>query len=205
MDEEMRPASWWRRNYIRILVLLVTIGIMVTFISLGVAYKDKIDEIREFESFSYPFIFLMGVAGSAAPVWPLPGSLAAFLWAGWSGFGWGILLVALAAGTGEAIGELSGYMLGYGGQPALKKWKRYEWLEGWMKRRGSLAIFLVSAVPLPLHMIKLINASAGALRFPLWKLFLLCLLGKTIKSFGFAVAGAGLLPWFTDLVERFVG
>ncbi|MFC2009607.1 hypothetical protein ACFLT3_01620, partial [Chloroflexota bacterium] len=111
MGEETNAASWWRRNYIRILVLLITIGIMITSISLGVIYHDKIDEVKEYENFGYPFIFLMGLAGSAAPIWPLPGSLAAFLWAGWSGFGWGILLVALAAGTGEAIGELSGYML----------------------------------------------------------------------------------------------
>ena len=199
MDEEASPASWWRRNYIRILLLLVTIGIMVTFISLGVAYKDKIDEIKEFENFGYPFIFLMGIAGSAAPVWPLPGSLSAFLWAGWSGFGWGIPLVALAAGTGEAIGELSGYMLGYGGQPALEKWKRYQRIESWMNRHGSATIFLASAIPLPLHIIKLISASAAASHFPMWKMLLLCMAGKTIKCCGFALAGAGLLSWFTDL------
>jgi len=205
MGEETNAASWWRRNYIRILILLITIGIMVTSISLGVIYHDKIDEVKEYENFGYPFIFLMGLAGSAAPIWPLPGSLAAFLWAGWSGFGWAILLVALAAGTGEAIGELSGYMLGYGGQPALKKWRRFQWLEEKMKRHGSLAIFLLSVFPIPFHIIKLVNASAGASRFPVWKVFLLCWSGKTIKCFYIAVAGAGLLPWFTDLVDRFIG
>lgn len=205
MDEGARPTSWWRKNYIRIFILIVTIGIMVTLILLGVAYRDKIDEIREVESFGYPFVFLMGIAGSCAPVWPLTGALSAFLWAGWSGFGWGILLVALAAGTGEAIGELSGYMLGYGGQPALENWKRFQRLEGWMKRHGSAAIFLMSAVPIPFHIIKLINASAAASRYPIWKMFLLCWMGKNIKCLGFAVAGAGLLPWFTDTVKGFIG
>jgi len=205
MDEEVRPASWWRKNYIRILVLVVTIGIMVTLILFGFAYRDKIVEIKELKSFGYPFVFLMGIAGSCAPVWPLTGSLSAFVWAGWSGFSWGIPLVALAAGTGEAIGELSGYMLGYGGQPALENWKRFRRLEGWMKRHGSAAIFIMSAVPIPFHIIKLINASAAASHFPLWKMFLLCWMGKNIKCLGFAVAGAGLLPWFTDLVERFIG
>lgn len=204
MDEEAKPASWWRGKYIRILVLLVTIGIMVTLILLGWAYRDKIDEIKEFESFGYSFVFLfvflMGIAGSSAPVWPLTGSLSAFLWAGMTGFGWSIFLMALAAGTGEAIGELSGYMLGYGGQPALENWKRFQRLEGWMKRHGSAAIFIMSAVPIPFHIIKLINASAAALRFPLWKMFLLCWMGKIIKCVGFALAGAGLLSWLTDLV-----
>jgi uncharacterized membrane protein YdjX (TVP38/TMEM64 family) len=200
MDEEARPASWWRENYIRILVLLVTIGIMAASILLGVAYKDKIKEIKEFENFSYSFIFLMGIAGSAAPIWPLTGAISAFLWAGWSGLSWGIPFVALAAGTGEAIGELSGYTLGYGGQPAFKKWKRYQRFEEWMKRHRAVAIFLVSAVPIPLHIIKLVNASAGASHFPVWKMFLLCWMGKIIKCFGFALAGVGLLSWITDLV-----
>lgn len=205
MDKEGVPYSRLKENYIRILVLFITIGIMVAFIFMGVAYRDRLDELKEFRNFSYPFIFLMGLAGSAAPIWPLPGSLAAFLWAGWVGFGWGIPLVALAAGTGEAVGELSGYLLGYGGQPALKKWKRYHWLEEKMKRRGSLAIFLMSVFPIPFHIIKLVNASAAASRFPVWKVFLLCWAGKTIKCFYIAVAGAGLLPWFTDLVDRFMG
>ncbi len=193
MSEEAKPVSWWRRNYIHILVLLATIVLMVSLILLGVTYKER---IKEFENYGYLGIFLMGVAGSATPIWPLPGSWAAFIGAG---LGWNLVFVALAAGIGESIGELSGYMLGYGGQPVIINWKMYQRLEGWMKRHGALAIFLVAAVPNP-HIIKLVNASAGALRFPLWKLFLLCWLGKTIKSFGFALAGAGLLSWLTKLV-----
>ncbi len=199
MDEEARPASWWRRNYIHILVLLVAIGFILTFIFLGISYKDRIEEIKEIENFGYLFIFAMGIAGSAAPVWPLPGSWAAFLWAGWSGFGWGILLVAVAAGAGEAIGEISGYMLGYGSQPAVSKSNRFQRFGEWMKRHGTVAIFLVAAVP-NIGIIKFINASAGASRFPLRKMFLVCLIGKTIKSFGFALAGVGFLSWLTDLV-----
>jgi len=198
MGEGARAASWWRRNYIHILVLLATVLIIVLLIILGVTYKDR---IKEFENYGYLGVFLMGIAGSTAPIWPLPGSWAAFLAAG---YGLNIFIIALAAGTGEAIGELSGYMLGYGGQPAITKWKRYQRFEGWMERHGTLAIFLVAAVPNP-HIIKLVNASAGALRFPLWKLFLLCWLGKIIKSFGFALAGAGLLPWFTETVQKFIG
>jgi uncharacterized membrane protein YdjX (TVP38/TMEM64 family) len=193
MAEETKPASWWRRNYIRILVLLATIILMVFLIILGLTYKDK---IKEFENYGYLGIFLMGIAGSATPIWPLPGSWAAFIGAG---LGWNIVLVALAAGTGEAIGEFSGYLLGYGGQPVITNWKRYQWFEGWMKRHGALAIFLVAAVPNP-HIIKLVNASAGATRFPLWKWFLISWSGKIIKSFGFALAGMGLFHWLTELI-----
>lgn len=185
-------------NYIYILVLLAAIGMTVAFVILGISYKNRIEEIKEIESFGYPFVFLMGLAGSASPIWPLPGSLAAFLWAGWSGFGWGIPLIAVAAGTGEALGELSGYMLGYGSQPAVNKSSRFQRFGGWIKRRGSAAIFLSAAIP-NIGVGKFVNASAGASRFPLKKMFLFCLAGKIIKSLGFALAGAGLLTWITDM------
>ena len=185
-------------NYAHILVLLAAVGMIVAFVILGISYKDRIDEIRELEDFGYPFVFLMGLAGSASPIWPLPGSFAAFLWAGWSGFGWGIPLIALAAGTGEALGELSGYMLGYGSQPAVNKSGKFQRLGEWVKRHGSIAIFLSAAIP-NIGVAKFVNASAGASRFPLKKMFLFCLGGKIIKSFVFALAGAGLLTWITDM------
>ena len=198
MDKEAKHVSWWRRNYIHISILLVAIGFITAFIILGISYRDRIEEIKELENFSYLFIFIMGIAGSASPIWPLPGSWAAFLWAGWSGFGWGIFLVALAAGIGEAIGELSGYMLGYGGQPAAAKWDKFQRFGSWVQRHGSIAIFLAAAIP-SIGITKLVNASAGVSRFPVWKMFLLCLAGKILKCFGFALAGAGLLSWITDL------
>ena len=205
MDEEAKPVSWWKRN-LHLIALVVTILLMVSLIILGAMRETSIKGfIDEFGDYIYLGVFLMGIAGSTAPIWPLPGSWAAFLAAGYfgSGYGWYLLIIALAAGTGEAIGELSGYTLGYSGQPVMTKWKKYQRFEDWMKRHGSLAIFLVSAVPNPV--IKLVNASAGALRYPLWKLFLICWLGKIIKSFGFALAGAGLSFWFTKLVERYFG
>jgi uncharacterized membrane protein YdjX (TVP38/TMEM64 family) len=191
MEQEIKAVAWWKRKWIRIGVIVLTIGIMVSLIVFGLRLDLSNERLEEFESFGYIFIFLMGIAGSAAPVWPLPGSWAAFAAAG---LGWNILLVALAAGTGECIGELTGYMLGYGGQPAVEKWKKYQRLEAWMRRHGSIAVFLVAAVPNP-HIIKIVNATAGASRFPLWKWAILTWVGKMIKSFGFALVGLGLFDW----------
>ncbi len=205
MDEEAKAAPWWRRSYIHIAALLVTIGIIVSIIIFGLRVELSKESVEEFENYGYIFIFFMGIAGSAAPIWPLPGSWAAFAGAA---LGWNLIFVALAAGIGEAIGEISGYVLGYSGQPTIANSKRYQRLQGWkwaqrfrgwMKRHGSIAVFLSSAVP-NFGVVKLVNASAGALRFSLRKWFLICWLGKTIKSFGFALAGAGLFEWLTDLI-----
>lgn len=198
MNEEVSPVPWWRKNYVYILVLLAAIGITVAFVLIGISYKDRIDEIKELENYGYPFVFFMGIAGSASPIWPFPGSWAAFFWAGWAGFGWGIPLVAVAAGTGEAIGEISGYMLGFGSQPAVTNSSRFQRFGEWLKRHGTIAIFLASAVP-SVGVTKFVNAMAGAARFPARKVFIICLAGKIVKSFGFALAGVGLLSWVTDL------
>jgi hypothetical protein len=62
-----------------------------------------------------------------------------------------------------------------------------------------VAYFLANSIR---HVTKLVNASARASCFPLGKLFLVCWVGKTIKSFAFALAGMGLIGWLTDLVEK---
>ncbi|MFC2058024.1 VTT domain-containing protein [Chloroflexota bacterium] len=139
----------------------------------------------------------MGIIGSASPIWPLPGAWAAFIAAG---LGLNPLLLGLAAGFGEGLGELTGYTAGFGGQVVVKRFKMYYRVEGWMWKRGGLTIFLVSAIPN--FLVKLASAAAGAIKYPVWKFFLLCWAGKTIKSFGFAFAGWGLFTMVKELFER---
>jgi uncharacterized membrane protein YdjX (TVP38/TMEM64 family) len=185
--EAVETRSWWRRNYLYVLSFVLGAAAIALIPIFG-------GKVKEFENFGYLGVFLMGVIGSAAPVWPMPGSWAAFIAAG---LGWNIVWVGLAAGIGEAIGEVAYYGLGYSGQPLLKKVKWYPRVEGWMRRRGWLTIFLASAIPN--FIIRLVDVSAAALRYPLWKFFLFCWAGKTVKSFAFAAAGAGLFAWLTNL------
>ena len=146
------------------------------------------------ETSGYAGVFLMGVIGSASPIWPLPGSWAAFVAAG---LGLNPFLIGLVAGVGEPIGELSGYTAGYGGQIAINRWKRYAQIMNWMRRHGGMTIFIISAIPN--FFIKLATIAAGSLRYPLWKFFIYCWAGKTVKSLGFALAGAGLSGWIRSL------
>ena len=110
------------------------------------------------------------------------------------------VVLALAAGFGEPVGEATAYIAGYGGQVAITSWKRYEKVRKWMERHGAITLFVVSAVPNNLTKIPVI--AAGALRYPWWKFFLICWGGKTVKSFGFAIAGAGFFHIIVDLWER---
>jgi membrane protein DedA with SNARE-associated domain len=180
-----------RLLYISLLVIGVLVIVLVTIL---VQRPDN--PVEYARSIGYGGVFLMGLIGSASPVWPLPGSWAAGLGAA---FGLNPFLVGLAAGFGEPIGELSGYTAGYGGQIAVNKWKRYAQIENWMRRHGGITIFVVSAIPN--FFIKLATVAAGALRYPLWRFFIFCWGGKTIKSWGFAFVGAAFSEWLIDLFE----
>ncbi|MBA7716291.1 hypothetical protein ES703_125361 [subsurface metagenome] len=70
---------------------------------------------------------------------------------------------------------------------------------GWMERRGSLVLFVLSAVLNPFFYPAAIVA--GATRFGIRKYLLICLAGKTIK--GISVAAAGY--WGLGSILRALG
>ncbi|MCJ7522423.1 MAG: VTT domain-containing protein [Dehalococcoidia bacterium] len=189
-----KTASLTKR---RLLYISLLAAGALAMILVGVLVQKPTNFEEYLTSSGYGGVFLMAVIGSASPVWPLPGSWAVFIAAG---LGLNPFLLGLAAGIGEPIGELSGYTAGFGGQIAINKWKRYAQIERWMKKHGGLTIFLISAIPN--FFIKLATVAAGALRYPLWKFFIFCWGGKTIKSLCFAFAGAGLFDGIKALIDR---
>ena len=89
--------------------------------------------------------------------------------------------VAIIAGLAGTIGELTGYFLGYSGSSVLKRRRLYHRVENWMRRRGWLLLFVISAVPNPFFDIA--GIAAGALRYPLWRYLIAVGLGKQVKFF----------------------
>jgi membrane protein YqaA with SNARE-associated domain len=105
--------------------------------------------------------------------------------------------VALAAGAGSAIGELSGYLAGFSGQGVAERIELYEKLKDWMdrnKRWRDLAIVVLATIPNPLF--DLAGMASGALRIPVSRFLFFCWIGKTIKMMMFAYAGASSLRFF---------
>jgi membrane protein DedA with SNARE-associated domain len=98
------------------------------------------------------------------------------------------VLVGLAAGAGSALGELSGYLAGFGGRAVIERHDVYDRMERTMRRAGGITIFVLSLIPNPL--VDLAGIAAGALRYPVWRFLLICWLGKTIKCTLVAWAGA---------------
>lgn len=95
-------------------------------------------------------------------------------------------IVAIIAGMAGTIGELTGYFLGYSGSGILERRRFYQRIERWMRRRGWLVLFLVSAIPNPIFDIA--GIAAGALRYPLWRYLMAVGAGKLVKFFMIAYA-----------------
>ena len=172
------------------------LGIVLTVV-LAVAVVYFWEEVRAFEQYGYAGVFLVSIFGGATVLAPIPmtpvvfalgtvmkPSFAPYL---------GPLFVGAAAGLGETLGGLSIYMTGYGGGTALSNTNHdklqavYSRLTGWVERKGSLTLFVLSAVINPFFYAAAL--AAGALRFGIRRYFLICWGGKTIK--GITVAAAG--------------
>ena len=169
------------------------LGAVVLALAITLAIVLFRDELARFERYGYPGVFLISLLGNATVILPAP-SLAVV-------FGMGGVLnpffVGLVAGVGEALGELTGYLAGYGGQAVVKDWGMYERLERWMQRNGSATILTLSAIPNPVF--DLAGIAAGALRFPLERFLLSCWVGKTIKTTLFAYVGAQFINTLDSL------
>jgi len=179
-----------RELYLRVLVLILILGITACIF----VFRDRVANLA---GYGYLGAFLISLLSSATIILPIPGIAVIFA----LGATYDPYLVGLAAGAGSALGELSGYMAGYSGQGVFKKSKTYLRMEHWMRRRGSVVIFVLAFVPNPIF--DLAGAAAGILKYPVWKFLLFCFLGKTPRSILVAFAGAWALEGVLKFLQRY--
>lgn len=167
-----------RENAVRmvalVLVLIMSAGILLAW-----------EQIQILGAYGYPAIFLVSLFGNAILFLPAP-SFALVLAAGAS---LDPLLVGIVAGTGAAIGEMTGYLAGYSGQAVLQDKPLYNRVRGWMATKGILVIFIFAAIPNPFFDVG--GIIAGVMRMPAWHFLFATGLGKSLR---FALlAGLGVL------------
>ena len=147
-------------------------------------------QLQHLEEYGYPGIFLLSVLTNATVLIPLPGVVLTSA----MGAVFNPLYVALAAGTGAALGELSGYLAGFGGQVWLDNKVWYQRLEDWISRYKHWPIILLAFIPNPVF--DMAGFIAGASKMPLWKFLLFTWIGKVAKMLLFAYLGAGIFKNF---------
>jgi len=173
-------------NSLRILALLVVIAITVYIYSIR-------DSVEELATYGYPGIFLVALMANATVFLPAPGVAVVFA----MGNIFNPLGVALAAGAGGTIGELSGYLAGFSGQAVVERTDVYERINPWVQKYGGWAILVLSAIPNPFFDVA--GVAAGIAKMSLRSFMLACWIGQTIKMAMFAYAGFYSLDWLMNI------
>lgn len=171
-------------NVLRLLALFTVIGITLYIFSIR-------DRVEQFAAYGYPGIFLIAMLANATVLLPAPGVAVIYaMGAIFNPFG-----VALAAGTGGAIGELSGYLAGFSGQAVIERAEVYDRIEPWVDRYGGWAILVLSAIPNPFFDIA--GIAAGIAKMPVRTFLVFTWAGQLIKMLLFALAGKYSIQWLT--------
>ena len=171
-----KKRFWTKERYLQILALLFVIAISV------VIFLNR-EWVVALGAYGYLGVFLISIITCSSIVVPVPGwiliaTLGAIL---------NPILVGVISGIGGTIGEMTGYLLGYGGRLALENVALYNRMVQWMKKWGNVTIFLLALIPNPLFDVA--GAAAGLLRFPIWKFILLGAAGRIPKNIFFAYIG----------------
>ncbi len=168
-----------------VLVIAITGGIFYFLLS----FPGKIAELK---AYGYLGAFLISLIFNATVILPVGNIVIVSALGGALG---SVVEVGLASGAGAAIGEMTGYMAGYSGRAIVANRRTYTRIENWMKRWGSLAIFVFAVVP---FVFDLAGIAAGVMRYPVWKFILICWLGRSILYIMAALTGTW---WWEGLLK----
>jgi membrane protein YqaA with SNARE-associated domain len=169
-----------------ILMLVLIVAITVVLFVLR-------NKLQSLQNYGYAGIFLLSIAANATIILPVPGvaftTAMGAIFTPWK--------VAIAAGVGAAIGELTGYAAGVSGEGLISNNKHHNRLLSWMQTHPRWAFWLIvflAFIPNPL--MDVAGMVSGVLRIPAWKYLLACAIGKIGKMMLFAYAGRLSLKLF---------
>lgn len=190
-----------RRKWV--LPILAVVAVISVSVSLFLVYGRDPEVLERFEGYGYLGAFLVSLIGNASiflflgmvlPILAVIGTMVYPVGGIMAPIG-----VGLVGGAGAAIGEMVGYLVGYSGRGVMERSERYRRLVNRIGRKGPLAVFVFSLVPV---FFDVVAVAAGALRIPLWQFVLACWLGRTILYVTVATLAAlgwdALLPFLSS-------
>jgi membrane protein YqaA with SNARE-associated domain len=184
--QEMKPTPKSISPIWRILILVLVLAITIALF----IFREKLQNLQ---NYGYSGIFVLSIAANATIILPVPGvaftTAMGAIFTPWK--------VALAAGTGAAIGELTGYAAGLSGAGLISKNKYYTRLLNLMQTYPKWTFWLIVLLAfIPNPLMDVAGMVSGVLRIPAWKYLLACTIGKIGKMMLFAYAGRFSLNLF---------
>ena len=189
-----RPAPARARGA-KVLAALLRVLILAAVIGLSVFLFSIRDRLQHLEVYGYPGVFIFSLISNATILMPVPGAAFAFAMGGV----FHPLGVAVAAGSGGALGELTGYLAGFSGQAVIERMDVYVRIRPWVQRYGPWAILVMAAIPNPFF--DLVGIAAGVMKMPIGRFLLFCWAGQVIKMIFIAYAGAFSLNWLAGFIK----
>ncbi len=167
---------------------------VVFAVAVSVAIFAVRNTIEQYAVYGYPGVFFISMLGNATLILPAPSFAIVFAVGGILNPYW----VGVAAGCGGALGEMTGYLAGFGGSAVVEKRPVYRRMAALMSRWGAWIIFLLAVIPN--FAFDVGGLMAGSLKMPWWKFLLAAALGKSIRFAVIALFGQNLLAlwasWF---------
>jgi len=183
---------------------LIRLGVLIAVIAISVAVFLLRNEVEMLRRFGYPGIFVVNLLGSATIVLPAPGLAIVIAMAALKSQAGELVFnpfwIGIAAGLGAALGEMSGYAAGFSGQAIIENTKWYDRIHCFTERYGVLTIIVLAVLPFPLF--DFAGIAAGSLKMSLPKFFIATLIGKLIKMWIAAYAGATGANWATPFIRQ---
>ncbi len=195
MEQEVKRGWPKKEIYLGALAIVVTVGLAAA----AIYYKDTLMDIGHMASYGLLGLFIISFIASSTfsiTAVPLPFWLLVLALPGVIASRWEILApvwVGLTTAVGIALGQLLTFMIGYGSRSLSEKVtaklnsRFYNRAIDWAQRRGSLAVFVMSAVFNPIHLP--MTLAIASLRYSPYKFFLYSLLGASVKSLIVAFCG----------------
>lgn len=147
------------------------------------ALSDLLNALWQiFAPYRYFGVFAISLIGTASIIIPIPYTILIFNLSISYPNEWDPVLLTIAGGLGSAIGEMSGYALGYFGRKIVNKerLRKMTYLVKIFDRYGPLAIFAFALTPLPDD---LLYIPLGVMRYKFYKAFIPTLIGKLLMIF----------------------
>lgn len=163
--------------------LLASIALTLAIVALPL-------DVERWGSFGYGGAFVLALLSSATVLVPSVALGAALRFGAAATLN--PVLVGLVSGLGAGLGESTGYLAGRSGSDLAQLGERpaYRRIAGWVERRGTLTVFVLAAIPLPL--IDLAGIAAGVLGLGYRRFVLACIAGKIVRFVPVALLGSWL-------------
>ena len=122
------------------------IGVLTAVGVLSVLVLFNADKLRDLGRYGYAGVFVLSVLANATIVVPAPGWLIPIV----AGATLDPLIVGIVVGTGQTIGELTGFLAGASGRIIVEDRERYQRVSAYANRYGLVTFTVLSFIPNPL-------------------------------------------------------